>query len=761
MNLIQKITQLDHPGVLRDFKWPTDLAEFGRFNLIYGWNGSGKTTLSRLFRHLEQGSVPSTGQVVFCIRGNDVASDTFPEIGIQVRVFNRDFVNESVFPIGGGDVPPIFVVGKESVEKQKEVNRLNKAKSEEEIRLDQAKKASQQAKDEIERYCVNRAKIIKDILRTSGTSRYNYYDKTMYDNRMQDISWDDGESCKLDETTREALLLQHRATIKPKVSEVQYRLPIMEDLHNQVATLRSTTVTTSVIQALENDSELGEWTRQGLIIHSGRESQICLFCKKPLSSGRLAELESHFSTEYEQFLQHLDKLLGQLKASMNTADALRLPSPAEFYEDISQDYQSAKESLEEALERAHAFMSDLVQCLEEKKRKPFTSLQLDMKIPEIDGDVVDRLNEIIQRHNKACDDFQTRTTKARDRLADGMIAEGLDHYWDLQVAELHATNAIDPIQKKIDLFSREITRLEQEIVEHRRPAEELNADLHKYLSHDELRLEVKDTGYALMRRDGPADSLSEGEKTALALLYFLKSLGDQRFNFNKGVVVLDDPVSSLDSNALYLAFGYIKERTKNAGQLFLLTHNFTFFRQVKNWFHHLPGQNKKDINKRPARFYMLDRVTDAAPRRTTIRPLDPLLEQYESEYHYLFSYVYREACATRTHLEQAYAIPNIARRLLEMFLAFRRPQIAGDLWRKLEDIEFDIAKKVRILRFVHTYSHGDAIVEPEHEPSVLGEARSILADLMEFIKSQDSEHYQAMVDAVQHGNEARDSEEPP
>ena len=129
MNLIQKITRLDHPGVLRNFKWPSDLPEFGRFNLIYGWNGSGKTTLSRLFRHLEQRSVPSTGQVVFCIRGNDVASDTFPEIGVQVRVFNRDFVNESVFPTGGGDVPPIFVVGKESVEKQKEVDRLNKAKS--------------------------------------------------------------------------------------------------------------------------------------------------------------------------------------------------------------------------------------------------------------------------------------------------------------------------------------------------------------------------------------------------------------------------------------------------------------------------------------------------------------------------------------------------------------------------------------------------------------------------------------------------------
>ena len=161
-----------------------------------------------------------------------------------------------------------------------------------------------------------------------------------------------------------------------------------------------------------------------------------------------------------------------------------------------------------------------------------------------------------------------------------------------------------------------------------------------------MRLKVKDTGYVLVRHGVPADSLSEGERTALALLYFLKSLGDRRFDLKEGVVVLDDPVSSLDANALYLAFSYIRQRAQDAAQLFLLTHNFTFFRQVRNWFYHLRGQKKRDINQRPARFYMLDRVVDADPRRTAIRPLDPLLEQYESEYHYLFAYVYRETRKT-------------------------------------------------------------------------------------------------------------------
>jgi len=83
-----------------------------------------------------------------------------------------------------------------------------------------------------------------------------------------------------------------------------------------------------------------------------------------------------------------------------------------------------------------------------------------------------------------------------------------------------------------------------------------------------------------------------------------------------------------------------------------------------------------------------------------------------------------------------------------MFLAFRRPQIAGELWHKLKDIKFDEAKKLRVVRFVHTHSHGDMIGEPEHDPSLLGEARSVLSDLLDLIKAEDVQHFAAMVALV-------------
>src|SRR5688572_18853742 len=107
---ISRLPRLRNHGVFRDFNWPADLADFDRYNLIYGWNGSGKTTLSRLFRALELRKIPATGEVKVRIDENDVAGTDFPNAAASIRVFNRDFVIDSVFPAGGGDVSPIFVV---------------------------------------------------------------------------------------------------------------------------------------------------------------------------------------------------------------------------------------------------------------------------------------------------------------------------------------------------------------------------------------------------------------------------------------------------------------------------------------------------------------------------------------------------------------------------------------------------------------------------------------------------------------------------
>ncbi len=173
----------------------------------------------------------------------------------------------------------------------------------------------------------------------------------------------------------------------------------------------------------------------------------------------------------------------------------------------------------------------------------------------------------------------------------------------------------DPSHNVFAKLRQRIDTLNVEIRQHRQPAEELNQEIAAYLGRDELKFKPEQNGYLITRGGQPATDLSDGERTAIAFLYFLKSLKAADFDLTKGIVVIDDPVSSLDANSMFSAFAFLKQRTASAAQLFVLTHNFTFFRQVRSWFYSLPGQGRGDVTRRPARFYMLSSQFDGGHER--------------------------------------------------------------------------------------------------------------------------------------------------
>ena len=750
MRGINRISRLRRYGVFRSFTWPSDLAEFGRFNLIYGWNGSGKTTLSRLFRDLELRQRPGMGEAVLRVDGSNVRDENFLQSNLHVRVFNRDFIHENVFPEGRGDMPPILVLGAENVEKQKKVDFLKERGDKARSDVESASTRERTALGEFDQFCIDRARVIKDTLRSSGQNPYNNYNKANFQNDVQMmIEAGDSSTHLLDEADRQALLVHRQATPKTKVEELAYALPEFNVITDCLSELLATTVVSAAIETLKGDPVLADWTRQGLALHRNRNAERCQFCEQPLPRERLAALEGHFSTQYEQFIQRIQQEVETIKALDVSSTELRRPTRTELYDDLGPEYQSTEVELINALESAQGFFDTAVQALEDKKRRVFEHVNLDLETPEVDAGAVDRLNGVIRKHNQACNEFETRVEDARKRLAADMIAAELEEFVRRRDSAGCAKANVHEKRQEVLRLDGEIARLESEIVEHRRPAEELNEDLRKYLGHQELCLAIKETGYTITRGGVPAQSLSEGESTAIALLYFLKSLQDRRFELENGAIVLDDPVSSLDANALFLAFGFIRERTEGAGQLFVLTHNFSFFRQVRNWFHHLKGQKKKDVTQRPARFFMLDSTLESNGRSSVIRWLDPLLEEYESEYQYLFARVHRASIVSGSQdLEQNYVLPNIARRMLEAFLAFRLPQTSGDLWKKLKAVPFDESKKLRILRFLHTHSHSIAVGEPEHDLTALAEGPSVLKNLLEMIESLDNQHYSDMVQLV-------------
>lgn len=353
---------------------------------------------------------------------------------------------------------------------------------------------------------------------------------------------------------------------------------------------------------------------------------------------------------------------------------------------------------------------------------------------------LERVNAFLTKHNSKTASFAEEVKSARERLHFHELSVALPE-WSEKLTQLEdATKAHSAAKESWGNARRDVLALEKDIHNHRQPADELNCELVSYLGHDEIQVTVEGTGYRLVRRDGAATNLSEGERTAIAFLYFLKSLQDRSFDLQQGIVVVDDPISSLDTNAIYSAFGFMKRRLCDAGQLFVLTHNYTFLRQVKNWYGHL----NRVRGPKPARYFMLRASYRDGQRSSVLESLDPFLRDYESEYHFLFKRVVEaSALPGGGALQSYYELPNLARRLLEAFLVFKVPD-QKTLHARLEAVDFDGPKKTRIQRFLDTHSHAEQIGEGHDDASALGEAPEVLRDVLSLIRECDERHVERM-----------------
>ncbi|WP_426032561.1 AAA family ATPase [Caulobacter sp. DWP3-1-3b2] len=253
----------------------------------------------------------------------------------------------------------------------------------------------------------------------------------------------------------------------------------------------------------------------------------------------------------------------------------------------------------------------------------------------------------------------------------------------------------------------------------------MTGPLRNFLGRTDLSFESADDGYLVKRRGVRAKRLSEGEKTAIAFLYFIVQL-EEDFDVKDGIVVIDDPISSLDSSSIYQAFAHLKNALKNAKQVFLLTHNFDFLKLLINWVD----------NAKAAKYYMMLVCSGSADSRDAkIQRLDKLLEDHPTEYHYLFKVLYN--FKSDGTILTSYHIPNIARKVLETFLEFHVPS-KDKLFKKLEAVAFDENKKTAIYKFANDLSHQTG---KGFDPALVAETQKNSAHLLDMIETVAPLHY--------------------
>ncbi len=747
MKLIKSTVKIKKFPSFIDFKPVTDLPEFSKYNLIYGWNGSGKTTFSRILRLFElqtnQYDDPvNPAEFEFKLSDNSSISNRELSTFKEIRVFNKDFIEDSVFCDGGPK--PIFFLGKENKEDKEKITKTESELASLAKDLESKRGLSAKTKDHRDKSLSNTAKEIKNALTTARIDKYRNYEK----DSLEKVIKDNTEKLKNPST----FILNDERLISLKKSILQasgktlspINVPNLDlsELEKEVKDILAKSITSEVIESLKSDTEVSKWVEHGLGIHKNKKLETCAFCNQKIPPERIKELESHFNEEYQKTIEAI-RLLKQKNVSRELN--VTFPDSSSFYDDLVADYLSEKTKAENTVKEFNSRLKDINTTLEQKEKNLFTQPTLIEKLPASTSSFA-KINEIIAKHNEKTTNFEQQITTNKETLEFHYIAEFIPTHNFTETEYANLEGQCKTCDEGVKAKEAEIKKLKESLINHHVPAKEINEGLEKFLGRADIQLKATDVkdGYQITRNGVVAKNLSEGEKTALGIVYFITKIKEDGFNLSESVIVIDDPVSSLDSSAIFQAFSFLKESIKDAGQIFVLTHHFDFFRQVKNWFSHC----KKDDRE----FFMVVCREDSGARKSQIIQIDKLLIDYESEYHFLFSVLHNFSDKKQTDLEKLYPLPNVARKFLESFLAFRVPILKKsepNIYNRLKEIKFDETKKTRINRFVETHSHPryESGVQ-DFDMTILAETPAIISDILEMVKVEDEKHYNFLVQSL-------------
>ena len=768
MAYLKNIQTITDYGIFRNFIG-TQLQPFGSKNLIYGWNGSGKSTLSSIFEAVETTQLniarfPNAQFSLVAGSGAIVSSSNIQSSQLNVKTFNTSFVQRNID--WNESVKGILLISEEKIgEKKKlEAEKLSYENTNSLISADQQK--LQKLTDGISKFLTESSKRTKSSFQVIDTkdSRYFNYNKTKLEEYLTSnpsIISKSESILSVEDVVKftNAAKPEHKPSLNLPTLEINATR--FETAHSRLSDLLKTSATNAAIAHLSENSDIQSWVGEGLLIHANHNSKDCEFCGSPLTPERRSVLEGHFNDAFVQFQEKLIKAADWL--TQQSIDISACVPASDLYDEFKTDYSSAIDSLRNAANAINAQLETWRSQLQAKTANQFDVSLLVSPIASVDlanfNGAVSAVQSAVEKHNAKTDDFE-KTTKANKQRLElhyaATDAQDFDYFAKLKsVAEL--TKSIEDAKSPLPAQKMRIQALENSLSDVGVGAAKFNEALCRFLGRSELTLRFKPetAGYEIIRNNtGTHDgNLSEGEKTAIAFIYFVVKLSENNNKLKDTIVVVDDPISSFDSNHLFHAYSFLKHHCEDALQLFVLTHNFNFYKLVRDWLEKI-NKNRVKKNKEKASFFYVIESDAKTPRSSQIRNADHSLIDYQSEYHYLFSKLFAYRDATTLNREEAYLTANTSRKLLESFFAFKYPKHRSDLSQL-----FDVAQRgctattkdtqEKIYRFINKYSHSAVIeIDDDSAENLQGEGQAVIGAIFSWMKEVDATHYSEMCDLV-------------
>ncbi|WP_122745823.1 AAA family ATPase [Pseudomonas viridiflava] len=767
--MIIAIQKLKGFGIFKDY---TNIStqDFGRYNLIYGWNGTGKSTLSNLLSSLEKKAHNSRfPESKYSIKLSDdtvITEKNISQNNLEIKVFNQKFVSDNIE--WSSSVKSILLVAKDKIEDAKKLEvmqaqlfrdasvEINKG-----IELD--KKIASQSK-----FMTDTARHVKSGMQSIDTSDTYYlnYDKRKLESFVlsNKIKVEDPSSILGDEKIAE-LAGAAKSEYLPSLSCKSFSLA--HDFYQQaVSRLRDLLNTTAVSISLERltlHSDIQKWVEDGVELHKRHGSDNCEFCGGVVSPERTQEIEGHFNNAYKEFQARLISARGWLKTQLVLPSLKLLPSS--LYKEFQKSYDESFDLFEKLVNELNAVIFAWQEAIEQKINNPFDK---SIVTPEVSAELINRINsayelsmEAINKHNNKSENFKAETGKSKLALELHFAASEFSAFGFSQKNQTIGDErvALEKISSNILDAREKIKTLEQSLSNETVAEEKFNESLHKFIGRTELCLRFNKLrkGYEIIRNnEGDHDgNLSEGEKTAIAFIYFITKLEENNKKIKDTIIVVDDPVSSFDSNHLFHAYSFLRTQCVEAKQLFVLTHNFTYYKLVRDWFE-TTNRNRRlsKPTKSVTGFFYTIKSNAVIPRSSALTNADPSLVKYNSEYHYIFSRLYEYKEKITLNRDEAFLTANLSRKLVESFFTFKFPKGRSNISALLESglhgcTVTTAEKKEKIYRFINKYSHSDVIeINDEAAENLAGEGYSVIRDIFSWIEEVDAVHYNEMVEVV-------------
>ncbi len=426
----------------------------------------------------------------------------------------------------------------------------------------------------------------------------------------------------------------------------------------------------------EHISKVGrEFIEKGIELQKEMPDNACPFCKQEIINNIIQAYTSYFNKSIEQFKQDSLEVSGTLKKILEQWNIKEILQSFERFEPfMKKDFSTNKESLKNALEQIKVLLEKLQKEVDKKEgvkdKEKFQEIDKKLsenyeKLQKCAGETRNILNQKKEQKKKL--------EKLKKDLKEARIKKAKHDSYDSQKSKEEAKRKLSVLNCRHERLNRLLEKIDKklkELYDQKRPDIET---INNYLKALNLPKYSLDKDYRIVLNSDALENseakiiLSDGEKTTLAFAYFLARLKlfYKKENLKKLVVVIDDPISSLDEQRIYNTTCLVAKinqelareklsNEKEKAQVFVLTHNHTFMARLIN----MVGKH--------ARYFQLERYQG----QLKIVCKDEVIGYFDTFYLLLFKEVYAFAKKEKVQddFNEAINYGNKIRILLESFL---------------------------------------------------------------------------------------------